>query len=117
MPKSGEKRGSGHLDGSVGSDSLGEDLDTKDTQNKKKGSMPIRGVSSNTGQWTEEDIDVVRQIRYKTDLDWFQTYRHNKIKLEDQNTINTVDHSTYIVVAKADIGTVIKKSLFSIAAY
>ena len=34
MPKSGEKRGSGHLDGSVCSDLLGEDLDTKDARNK-----------------------------------------------------------------------------------
>ena len=51
------------------------------------------------------------------DLDWFQTYQHNKIKLEDQNTINTTDHSAYIEVAKVDPGTVIKKSVFSVAAY
>ena len=31
LPKSGEKRGSGHLDGSIGSDSSAEDLDAKDT--------------------------------------------------------------------------------------
>ena len=60
---------------------------------------------------------MIRQIRYKMDLDWFQTYRHNKIKLEQLNTINTVDHSAYIAVAKADIGTMIKKSVFSVAAY
>ena len=117
MPKSGEKRGSGHLDGSVCSDLSGEDLDAKDAWNKKKGLMPTKGASSNTGQWTEEDIDVVRQIRYKMDLDQFQTYQRNKIKPEELNTINTVDHSAYTVVAKADIGTVIKKSVFSVAAY
>ena len=59
---------------------------------------------------------MVCQICYKMDLDQFQTYQHNKIKLEELNTINTVDHSTYIVVAKVDIGTVIKKSVFSVAA-
>ena len=117
MPKSGEKWGLGHLDSSVSSDSSGEDLDAKDAQNKKKGLMPIKGASSNTGQWTNEDIDVVRQIRYKTDLDQFQTYQPNKIKLEELNTINMVDHSIYIAVAKADIGTVIKKSVFSMATY
>ena len=51
------------------------------------------------------------------DLDWFQTYRCNKIKPEELNTINRVDHSAYIVVAKEDVGTVIKKSVFSMAAY
>ena len=60
---------------------------------------------------------MVRQICYKMDLDRFQTYRRNKIKPEELNTINTVDHSAYIAVAKADIGTVIKKSVFSLAAY
>ena len=60
---------------------------------------------------------MVCQIRYKMDLDRFQTYRHNKIKPEELNTINMVDHSTYIVVAKADISTVIKKSVFSVPAY
>ena len=95
----------------------GEDLDAKDARNKKKGLKPIKGMSSNTGQWTEEDIDVVCQIRYKTDLDQFQTYRPNKIKPEELNTINMVDHSTYIVVAKVDISTIIKKSVFSVATY
>ena len=78
--------------------------------------MPTK-VASNTSQWTEEDIDMVCQICYKTDLDWFQTYQHNKITLADQSTINTKDHSAYIKVAKADPGTVIKKSVFSMAAY
>ena len=31
LPKSGEKRGSGHLETSIGSDSSAEDLDAKDT--------------------------------------------------------------------------------------
>ena len=117
MLKSGEKQGSGHLNSSVCSDSSGEDLDTKDTRNKKKGLTPTKVASSNTGQWTEEDIHVVRQIRYKKDLDRFQTYRHTKIKPEELNTINTVDHSAYIAVALADISTVIKKSVSSVAAY
>ena len=33
------------------------------------------------------------------------------------STINTKDHSTYINIAKAHPGTVIKKSVFSVAAY
>ena len=45
------------------------------------------------------------------------TYRHNKITLVDRTTINTKDHSAYIQVAKVDVGTVIKKSVFSMAAY
>ena len=116
MPKSGNKRGSSHLDGSGSSDLSGEDLDAKGTWNRKKGSMPTK-MTSNTSQWTDEDIDVVSQIRYKTDLDQFQTYRRNKIKPDDQNTINTMDHSAYIEVAKAHPSTVIKKSVFSVAAY
>ena len=78
--------------------------------------MPTK-VASNTSQWTKEDINVVRQIHYKMDLDRFQTYWHNKMTLADQSTINTKDHSTYIEVAKADVGTVIKKSVFSMATY
>ena len=106
MPKSGEKRGSGHLDGSVCSDSSGEDMDAKDAWNRKKGLTPTK-VASSTSQWTKEDIDVVCQICYKMDLDRFQTYWRNKITLADQSTINTKDHSTYIKVAKEDISTVI----------
>ena len=80
-------------------------------------SMPVKMASSNTGQWTDEDLDMVRQLCYKTDLDHFQTYRCNKITPADLSTINTKDHSTYIEVAKADPSTVIKKSVFSIGAY
>ena len=116
MSKSSEKRGSGHLDGSISSDSSGEDLDAKDARNRKKGSMPIKGAS-NTGQWTKEDLDMVRQLCYKTDLDRFQTYRHNKIMPADLSTINTKDHSAYIKVAKVNPSTVIKISVFSVAAY
>ena len=115
-PKSGEKQGSGHLDGSIGSDSSAEDLDAKDTRPKKKVSTPVK-VASNTDQWTEKDLDVVRQLHYKTDLDCFQTYQCNKITPADLSTINTKDHSTYIEVAKVHPGTVIKKSVFSVAAY
>ena len=116
LPKSGEKWGSGHLDGSICSDLSAEDLDTKDTRPKKKVSMPVN-VASNTCQWTDEDLNVVCQLRYKTDLDRFQTYWHNKIMPADLSTINTKDHSAYIEVAKVHPGTVVKKSVFSIAAY
>ena len=68
MHKSGEKQGSGHLNSSGSSDSSGEDLDAKGAWNRKKGSTPTK-MASNTRQWTEEDIDVVCQIRYKMDLD------------------------------------------------
>ena len=74
LPKSGEKQGSGHLETSIGSDLSAEDLDAKDARPKKKVSMPVKVASSNTGQWTDEDLHVVRQIHYKTDLDRFQTY-------------------------------------------
>ena len=73
LPKSSEKRGSGHLDGSISSNSSTEDLDAKDTQPKKKVSMPVK-MASNTGQWTDEDLDMVHQLCYRTDLDHFQTY-------------------------------------------
>ena len=79
--------------------------------------MPVKAASSNTGQWTDEDLDMVHQIHYKTDLDCFQTYQHNKITPTDSSTINTKDHSTYINIAKAHPGTVIKKSVFSIGTY
>ena len=71
MPKSGNKRGSAHLDGSGSSDSSGEDLDAKGIRNKKKGAMPTKAMF-NPSQRTEEDIHVIRQYRYKTDLDHFQ---------------------------------------------
>ena len=117
LPKSGEKRGSGHLKTFIGSDSSAEDLDAKDARPKKKVSTPVKAASSNTGQWTNEDLNVVRQIHYKTDLDCFQTYQQNKITPADLSTINTKDHSAYINIAKVHPGTVIKKSVFSIGTY
>ena len=42
MPKSGNKRGLAHLDGSGSSDLSGEDLDAKGIRNKKKGVTPIK---------------------------------------------------------------------------
>ena len=62
-------------------------------------------------------MDVVSQTRYKTDLQHFQTYRLNKIDPGNMASINTKDHSAYIEVALVDPGSVICKSVFSIAAY
>ena len=68
-PKSGDKRGPSHLDGgSASSDSSVEDLDAKGARPKKKGSTPTKASGSHPSQWTDEDIDVVHQTRYKTDL-------------------------------------------------
>ena len=116
-PKLGDKRGSTHLDGSSGlSDSSGEDLDaSRGTRAKKKTSMPTK--ASHPNQWSEDDIDIVRQIRYKMDLQCFQTYRTNKIDPADLALINTRDHSAYLEMARADPGLIIKKSVFSVAAY
>ena len=114
-PKSGDKWGLAHLDGSAFSDSSGKDLDAKGIMNKKKGATPTK-VASNTSQWAEEDIDVVQQYRYMTDVDHFQTYRWNKVEPADLATINTKDHSGYIDIARADSST-IKKSIFSLTAY
>ena len=75
-PKSGDKRGPSHLDGSsASSDSSVEDLDAKGARPKKKGSTPTKASVSHPSQWAEEDIDIVRQTHYKTDLQHFQTYR------------------------------------------
>ena len=79
--------------------------------------MPTKASVSHPSQWVEEDIDVVCQTRYKTDLQRFQTYHRNKIDPGDMASINTKDHSAYIEVAWADPGSVIRKSVFSIAAY
>ena len=118
VPKSGDKRGPSHLNGgSASSDSSIEDLDAKGAHPKKKGSMPTKALVSHPSQWAEEDIDVVRQTHYKMDLQLFQTYCWNKIDPGDMASINTKDHSAYIEVAQADPGSVIRKSLFSIAAY
>ena len=117
-PKSGDKRGPSHLDGdSASSDSSVEDLDAKGTCPKKKGSMPTKASGSHPSQWMDEDIDIVRQTHYKTDLQHFQTYCLNKIDPGDMASINTKDHSTYIEVAWLDPGSVIRKSVFSIVAY
>ena len=115
-PKSGDKRGSTHLDGSSGSlDSSIEDLDARGTRAKKKGATPTK--ASHPSQWSDEDINIVCQICYKTDLKRFQTYRRNKIAPGDISSINNKDHSAYIDVAKADPSSVIQKSVFSVAAY
>ena len=117
-PKSGDKRGPSHLDGSsASSDSSVEDLDTKGASPKKKGSTPTKVLGSHPSQWTDEDIDVVYQTHYKTDLQRFQTYHLNKINPGNMASINTKDHSAYIEVARVDPGSVIRKSVFSIAAY
>ena len=115
-PKSGDKWGSGHLDGLGLYDSSGEDMDAKGMWNKKKALKPVK-VASHTKQWTKEYIDIVRQIRYKTDLERFQTYHQNKMDPANLATINTKDHSAYMEVARADPSTIIKKSVFSMVAY
>ena len=107
MPKLGDKQSSSHMEGSASSDSLGKDLDAKGVKNGKKGLMPTK-VVPNPSQWTEEEIDVVHQYRYQTDVDRFQTYRSNHMDLGDLETINVKDHSAYIKVAKAHPGTVIE---------
>ena len=118
-PKSGDKRGPSHLDGgSASSDSSVEDLDAKGAcRPRKLGLTPTKAPISDPSQWAEEDIDVVRQTRYKTDLQRFQTYRRNKIDPGNMASINTNYHSAYIEVAWADPGSVIHKSVFSVAAY
>ena len=118
VPKSGNKRGPSHLNGSsASSDTSVEDLDAKGACPKKKGSTPTKASGSHPSQWMDEDIDVVCQTRYKTDLQHFQTYCLNKINPGDIASINTKDHSTFIEVAQADPGSVIRKSVFSVAAY
>ena len=117
-PKSGDKRGPSHFNGgSASSDSSVEDLDAKGVHPKKKGSTPTKASGLHPSQWTEEDIDVVHQTHYKTDLQCFQTYHLNKIDPGNMASINTKDHSAYIEVARADSGSVIHKSVFSVAAY
>ena len=117
VPKSGNKQGSTHLDGGSGSsDSSSEDLDaSRGARTKKKTSMPTKALHPN--QWSEDDIDIVRQICYKMDLQCFQTYCTNKIDPADLTSINTRDHSAYLEVAWADPGLVIKKSVLSMVAY
>ena len=116
-PKSGEKWGSTHLNGDFGSlDSSSEDLDvSRGTQAKKKTLTPTK--VSHPNQWSKDDINIVHQIRYKMDLQHFQTYHTNKIDPADLTSINTRDHSPYLKVAWADPRSVIKKSVFSMAAY
>ena len=117
-PKSGHKTGPSHLDGgSASSDLSVEDLDAKGACPKKKESTPTKASGSHPSQWTDEDMYVVCQTRYKTDLQRFQTYRLNKINPGDMASINTIDHSAYIEVAWADPGSVICKSVFSVVAY
>ena len=117
VPKSGDKRGSTHLDGVSGSsDSSAEDLDTSQSaRSKKKVSTPTK--VSHPSQWSKEDIDVECQIHYKTDLKRFQTYHTNKIAPADIASINTRNHSAYLEMACVDPSSVIWKSVFSMAAY
>ena len=116
-PKSGGKWGSTHLDGgSNSSDSSGEDLDaSRGARAKKKMLTPTK--ASHPNQWSKEDIDIMCQIHYKMDLQRFQTYRTNKIDPANLASINTRDHSAYLEVVRADPGSVIKKSVFRMAAY
>ena len=116
-PKSGDKPGSTHLDGGSGSSALSaEDLDaSQSARSKKKGGTPTK--ASHPNQWSDGDINVMRQICYKMDLKCFQTYCTNKITPADIASINTRDHSTYLDVACVDPSSVIRKSVFSMAAY
>ena len=117
-PKTGGKWGSTHIDGGAASSkSSAEDLDVShsSTRPKKKGGTPTKVTSP--GEWSKEDIDIVCQIQYKTDLQRFQTYRTNKIDPPDLACINTVDHSKYLDVACVDPNSVIANSVFSVAAY
>ena len=82
---------------------------------KKKTSTPTK--ASHPNQWSKNDIDIVHQIHYKMALQCFQTYHTNKIDTADLASINTRDHSAYLEVTRADPGSVIKKSVFSVAAY
>ena len=78
-PKSGDKWGSIHIDGGSGlSDSSAEDLDARRSAAwpKKKGGMPTKATHPN--QWSKEDIDVVHQICYKTDLQHFPDLSHQQ---------------------------------------
>ena len=60
VPKSGNKRGSSHLDGgSASSDLSVEDLDAKGACPKKKGSTSTKVPVSHPSQRVEEDIDIV----------------------------------------------------------
>ena len=68
-------------------------------------------------QWSKANIDIVCQIQYKMDFKRFQTYCTNKIDLGELACINTMDHSAYLEVTRADPGSVITKSVFSMAAY
>ena len=90
VPQSGDKRGPSHLNGSSAlSDSSVEDLDARGARPKKKGSMPTKASGSHPSQWMDEDMDVVCQTHYKTDLQHFQTYCLNKIDPGDMASINT----------------------------
>ena len=73
--------------------------------------------ASHLNQWSKDDIDIVRQIHYKMNLQHFQTYRTNKMDPANLASINTRDHSAFLEVARVDPGSVIKKSVFSMAAY
>ena len=117
-PKSGGKRSSTHLDGgAASSESSAEDLDASRSKARPKKKVGTPTKSTSPSEWSKEDIDLIRQIQYKTDLQRFQTYRTNKINPADLACINTVDHSKYLEVACADPGSVIAKSVFSVAAY
>ena len=115
LPKSGEKQGSGHLETSIGSDSSTEDLDAKDAQPKKKTSTSVKMASSNTGQWTDEDLDMVRQLCYKTDLDHFQTYQCNKITPADLSTINTRTTAPILRLPKRTLALSSRKVFLALA--
>ena len=101
-PNLGDKPGSAHLDGSGSSDSSGEDLDTKGIRIKKKGVMPTK-ATSNPSQWSKEDIDIVCQYCYKTDVHHFQTYWRNKMGSTDLDIINTKDHSMSIQLKSGQV--------------
>ena len=117
VPGSGDKQGSTHLDGgSSSSDLSGEDLDaSRGAQTKKKMSTPT--MVSHPNQWSKEDINIMHQIYYKTDLQCFQTSRTNKIAPADLASINTRDHSAYLEVVWVDPKSIIKKSVFSMTVY
>ena len=91
-------------DAEDGDGSILEDLDDPAPVPPKRGSKARNSAKSGLACWPPEEIDVVRQNRYKKDRDKMIEYRRNYLSDEDKTKFNLKNHIKYMDMIKSKPG-------------
>ena len=73
-----------------------EDLDEPAPIPAKRGGKAKSLAKSDLARWPTEEIDVVRQNRYKKDRPEMIEYRQNYLSDDDETKFNLKNHSKYM---------------------